>query len=169
MTTAPHDLTPATTAAATPAVDDVTSLLPPREAVLDLLAERIPRSDAQPAALFVLGLLRPEDGRPVAHSTLASVTSLLARSLRGDDFLGSSGHAEFVVVLSGTETAAKTAAERLVRAVAAMHVPGLGATAGIASLQAGLSAAEVFRRATLSLTSARQVGPGTVIRYREPR
>jgi hypothetical protein len=71
-------------------------------------------------------------------------------------------------VLSGGETAAKTAAERLVRAVAALEIPDLSATAGIAALSTALTAGEVFRRATLSLTSARRAGAGTVIRYREP-
>ena len=163
MTTAPNHLI-----LATPAVDDVTCLLPPREALLDELAERLPLAQAQPVTLFILGLLRRDDGRPVAQSTLAEVTSLLARSLRGDDWLGSSGPAEFAVVLSGSETAAKTAAERLVRAVAALVIPDLSAAAGIAALSANLTAGEVFRRATLSLTSARRVGAGTVIRYREP-
>jgi GGDEF domain-containing protein len=168
MTTARNHLTLATSAAATPAVDDVTCLLPPREALLDQLAERMPLAQAQPVTLFILGLLRRDDGRPVAQSTLAQVTSLLARSLRGEDWLGSSGPAEFAVVLSGGETAAKTAAERLVRAVAALEIPDLSATAGIAALSTALTAGEVFRRATLSLTSARRVGAGTVIRYREP-
>jgi GGDEF domain-containing protein len=148
--------------------DDVTSLLPPREVVLDRLAERTLSVHARPATLFILGLLRKDDGRPTEQSTVARVTSLLASSLRADDLLGSSGPAEFVVVLDGTETAAKTAAERLVRAVAALEIDGLSATAGIAPMVPGLTADEVFRRATLSLTSARRVGPGTVIRYREP-
>ena len=39
----------------------------------------------------------------------------------------SSAAAEITVLLSGTETAAETAAERLVRAVAALDVPGLSA------------------------------------------
>ena len=163
MTTAPDHLT-----LATPAVDDVTCLLPPREALLDELAERLPLAKTQPVTLFILGLLRRDDGRPVAQRTVAQVTSLLARSLRGDDWLGSSGPAEFAVVLSGSETAAKTAAERLVREVTTLEIPDLGATAGIAALSAGLTAGEVFRRATLSLTSSRRVGAGTVIRYREP-
>ena len=59
-------------------------------------------------------------------------------------------------------------AERLVRAIATLDVPGLSAVAGIAALSTSLTADEVFRRAALSLTSARQVGPGAVIRYREP-
>jgi GGDEF domain-containing protein len=163
MTTAPNHLT-----LATPAVDDVTCLLPSREALLGELAARLPRTQTQPVTLLILGLLRRDDGRPVAQSTLAQVTSLLARSLRGDDWLGSSGPAEFAVVLSGGETAAKTAAERLVRAVAALEIPELSATAGIAALSADLTAGEVFRRGSLSLTSARRVGAGTVIRYREP-
>lgn len=163
MTTAPNHLT-----LSTPAVDDVTCLLPPREALLDQLAERLPLARTQPVTLLILGLLRRDDGRPIPQWTVAQVTSLLARSLRGDDWLGSSGTAEFAVVLSGTETAAETTAERLVRAVAALDISNLSATAGIAALSADLTAGEVFRRATLSLTSARRVGAGTVIRYREP-
>jgi GGDEF domain-containing protein len=163
MTTARNHL-----ALATPTVDDVTCLLPTREALLDQLAERLPLAQTQPVTLFILGLLRRDDGRPVAQSTVAQVTSLLARSLRGDDWLGSSGPAEFAVLLSGTDTAAKTAAERLVRAVAALDVPGLSAAAGIAALSPDLTSGEVLRRATISLTSARRVGAGTVIRYREP-
>jgi GGDEF domain-containing protein len=164
----PNLLTTAATAAITGTSDDVTSLLPTREAVLDRVADRLPSADAQPATLFILGLLRRDHGWPIPQSTLVQVTTLLARSLRGDDWLGSSGATEFVVVLSGTETAAKTAAERLVRAVADLGVPDLSAAAGIAALSSGLTANEVFRRAALSLTSARQVGAGTVIRYREP-
>jgi GGDEF domain-containing protein len=163
MATAPNHLTPAT-----PAVEDVSCLLPAREALLDELAERLPLAGTQPVTLFILGLLRRDDGRAIPQSTVAQVTSLLARSLRGDDWLGSSATAEFAVVLSGTETAAKTAAERLVRAVAALEIPDLSATAGIAALAPDLTAGEVFRRATLSLTSARLVGGGTVIRYRQP-
>jgi GGDEF domain-containing protein len=163
MTTALNAPTPAVTT-----TGDGPALLPPRGAVLDHVAERLRSADTQPATLFIIGLLRHDDGRPTAQSTLVQVTSLLARSLRGEDRLGSSGPAEFVVLLSGTETAAKTAAERLVRAVATLDIPDLSATAGIAPLALGLTADEVFRRATLCLTAARQVGPGTVIRYREP-
>jgi GGDEF domain-containing protein len=166
MTTAPHDISLAAPVAL-PAVDDVTSLLPSRTALLDRLAERLLLVHAQPGTLFVIGLLR-RDASPVAQSTVAQVTSLIARSVRHDDWLGCPGPAEIAVLLSGTETAAKTAAERLVRAVAALDVPGLSAAAGIAQLSPDLTAGEVFRRATLSLTSARRVGGGTVIRYREP-
>jgi GGDEF domain-containing protein len=162
MTTAQNALTPAVTSG------DVTSLLPTRETVLDRVAERLPSADVQPATLFIIGLLRRDDGWPITQSARVQVTTLLARSLRGDDWLGSSGAAEFVVLLSGTETAAKTAAERLVRAVADLGIADMSAAAGIAPLSPDLTANEVFRRATLSLMSARQVGAGTVIRYREP-
>jgi GGDEF domain-containing protein len=118
--------------------------------------------------LFLIGLVRRDDADPASESTVAQVTSLIARSVRHDDWLGSSGPAEIAVLLRGGETAAKTAAERLVRAIAALDVPGLSAVAGIAALSSDLTAAEVFYRATLSLTSARRVGAGTVIRYREP-
>jgi GGDEF domain-containing protein len=168
MATAPEHLTPTTLPATTDALDDVTSLLPPREALLEQLAERLPAAETQPATLLILGLLLRDDGTPVAPTALAQVTSLLARSLRGDDWLGSCGSTEFAAVLCAAETAAKTAAERLVRAVAALEVPGLSATAGLAALLPELAAGEVLRRATLSLTSARRVGAGTVIRYRAP-
>ena len=168
MTTAPHQVTQTAPGTGPSAVDDVTSLLPPREALLDRLAERLPAADAHPGTLFVLGLLRRDAVGPVPQDVVAQVTSLIARSVRRDDWLGRPGPAEFAVLLSGGETAAKTAAERLVRAIATLDVPGLSAVAGIAALSASLTADEVFRRAALSLASARQVGPGAVIRYREP-
>jgi GGDEF domain-containing protein len=150
------------------AVADVTALLPTREVLLQRLAERAPTADDAPATLLIVGLLRRDDGWPTPAATIAQVTSLLARSLRGDDWLGSSGAAEFAVVLDGPVHAAETAGGRLVAAVTALGVPGLSAAAGIAPLAGDVAAAEVFRRATLSLTAARRVGPGTVIRYREP-
>jgi GGDEF domain-containing protein len=166
--TAPINPTVAAPAAEGAAVDDVTSLLPARVALLERLAERLPAADAHPGTLFILGLLRRDAAGPVPRDVVAVVTSLIARSVRHDDWLGSSGSAEFAVLLSGTETAAKTAAERLVRAVAALDVAGLSAAAGVAQLSSDLTADEVLRRATLSLASARRVGGGTVIRYREP-
>jgi hypothetical protein len=84
MTIAPDTTVPAP-AAAEAAVADVTSLLPSREAVLDRLSEHLASADAPPATLMIIGLLRRDDGCPTAQSTLAQVTILLARSLRGDD------------------------------------------------------------------------------------
>lgn len=169
MTIAPNTVS----AAATPdapeaAVADVTSLLPAREAVLDRLAERLPTADAAPATLLVVGLLRRDDGWPTSRSTLAAVTQLLARSLRGDDWLGKSGPGEFVVLLSGPVTAAETAGARLLDAIPALGITGLTAAAGIAPLSGELDATEVLRRGLVSLTSARRAGPGTVIVHREP-
>ena len=66
-------------------------------------------------------------------------------------------------------TAAETAAARLVATVPALGIPELTAAAGIAPLTDDADAAEVLRRALLSLTAARRVGAGTVIRYREPQ
>jgi len=150
------------------AVADVTTLLPSREAVLDRLAEQLATGSAA-STLMVIGLLRRDDGWPTAQSTLARVTTLLAGSLRGDDFLGKSGPGEFAVVLSGPVTAAETAAARLVAAVPALGIPDLTAAAGIAPLAGDADAPEVLRRALLSLTAARRVGAGTVLRYREPQ
>jgi GGDEF domain-containing protein len=150
------------------AVADVTTLLPSRDAVLARLAGQL-SAGAAPSTLMVIGLLRRDDGWPTAQSTLARVTTLLAGSLRGDDFLGKSGPGEFAVVLAGPATAAENAAARLVAAVPTLGIPGLTAAAGIAPLTGDADAAEVLRRALLSLTAARRVGAGSVIRYREPQ
>ena len=113
------------TLAAVPSVDDsavadVTTLLPAREAVLARLAEQLTATDGTPAAtLLIIGLLRRDDGWPTPAVTIAQVTMLLARSLRG----------------------------------------GVGAD---------LTAGEALRRATLSLTAARRVGPGGVVQLRGP-
>jgi GGDEF domain-containing protein len=136
--------------------------------VLDRLTERIPVSDQQAGTLLILGLLRRDDGWPTPAGTLATITSLLARSVRGQDWLASSGPAEFVVLMWGPVAAAETVAERLIAAVADLGMPGLTASAGIVGLAPELAPAEVLRRATLSLTAARQQGPRSVISYREP-
>ena len=170
MTIAPNH----PTFAAVPSVDDsavadVTPLLPAREAVLGRLAEQLAATDGTPAAaLLIIGLLRHDDGWPTPASTVTQVTTLLARSLRGEDWLGSSGPAEFVIVMSGSAVGAHTAAHRLVTAVGTLGVPGLSAAAGIAQLTPDLTAQEALRRATLSLTEARRVGPGGVVQLRGP-
>ena len=170
MTIAPnHPALAAVPAADDDAVADVTALLPAREAVLARLDQQLSATDGTPAAtLLVIGLLRRDDGWPTPASTVAQVTALLARSLRGEDWLGSSGAAEFVIVMSGSAVGAHTAAHRLVTAVDGLGVSGLSAAAGIAELPADITAAEALRRATLSLTSARQVGPGSVVQLRGP-
>lgn len=168
MTMAPFLPTRAVRAYPTDAVADVTSILPTRETVLDRLAERMPVSGEQAGTLLIVGLLRRDDGWPIRQTTLASITSLLARSIRGDDWLASSGPAEFVVLMWGPVAAAETVAGRLVAAVADGDVPGLAASVGIAALAPGLAPGEVLRRATLSLTAARRQGPRSVISYREP-
>ncbi|TFV52547.1 hypothetical protein [Blastococcus sp. TF02A-35] len=155
-------------AAAAPAVADMPVLLPTREALLERIGDQLPGSAEQPVTLLVIGLLRRDDGWPTPHTTLTQVTSLLARSVRGDDWLGASGAAEFGIVLAGPAETAQIVGARLVAAVDALGIPGLSASAGIAPLTPELTAGEVFRRATLSLTAARRVGAGTVIRYREP-
>ena len=160
--------------AAVPSVDDsavadVTTLLPAREAVLARLAEQLTATDGTPAAtLLIIGLLRRDDGWPTPAATVTQVTALLARSLRGEDWLGSSGQAEFVIVMSGSPVGAHTAAHRLVTAIEGLGVPGLSAAAGIAQLGADLTAGEALRRAMLSLTAARRVGPGGGVRLRGP-
>jgi GGDEF domain-containing protein len=162
MTIAPNH--PAFVAPAT----DVAALLPSREAVLARLADQLPSTDATPATLVVVGLLRRDDGRPTPQTTLAQVTTLLARSPRGDDWLASSGPAEFVIVMGGSATGAEAAATRLVAAVEALGIRGLSAAAGLAPVSSDLPASEALRRATVSLTAARRVGACTVVQHRLP-
>jgi GGDEF domain-containing protein len=100
--------------------------------------------------------------------TAAAQATLLARSLRGDDYLAMSGPGEFVVLLSGSVDAAEPAAARLVTAIGELGIEGLTAAAGITALAPDVDAAEVLRRGLVSLTSARRAGARMVIRYREP-
>ena len=95
MTTAPN--TPTVAASPGAAVADVTTLLPSRSAVLDRLAEVQAAAGGPPHTLMVIAPPRCHDGWPTAQSTLARVTTLLAGSLRGDDFLGKSGPGESAV------------------------------------------------------------------------
>jgi GGDEF domain-containing protein len=148
---------------------DASTLLPSRAQLFSRLADQLPTVPGQPAVLLLLGLLRLDDGWPTPASTLSQVTSLIARSLRGDDWIARSGPSEFALVLHGSEESAETAATRLTAGVAAEGIPGLAAAAGIAALGTGLSAGEVHRRANLCLTAARTVGAGQVIRYRGTR
>jgi GGDEF domain-containing protein len=167
MTSAtPPSATPPS-AAATSSVASISSLLPSREALLARVAEHV-AAHAAPATLVVIGLLRSDTGWPTAQSTLSAVAGFLARSLRGDDWLAMSGPAEFVVLLTGPVTAAETAAARLVAAVPDLGIDGLTAAAGVAAVDRDVDATEVLRRGLVSLTAARRVGAGTVIRHREP-
>jgi GGDEF domain-containing protein len=161
-------MTPNAHPLAAPAAADVTTLLPSRDALLAHLDKRLPLTVRTSATLMVVGLLRCDDGWPTAPSTLAEVTTVLARSLRGGDYLAKSGPGEFVVVLSGSVDAAVAAAARLVTSIGELGSEGLTAAAGIAPLTPAVTADEVLRRGLVSLTSARRAGAGTVIRHREP-
>ena len=114
----------------------------------------------------MLGLLRRDDTGPTAVSTLAAATSLAARSLRGEDWLGRSGPNEFAVLLRGTAADTEVAATRLATTISELGIPGLGACAGVTALEPGTTAAETLRRAVLSLQTARSRGAGHVICYR---
>ena len=152
-----------------PPEDDVTSLLPGPNSVSAHLAERLAAVPAVPGALIVLGLLRRDDTWPTAASSLAAATSVVARSLRGDDWLGRSGPNEVAVLLTGTAQDAEVAGSRLATTVTELGVPGLGACAGVTALEEGTTAAETMRRAVLCLQTARSLGAGHVIRYRGTR
>ncbi|MGY1652023.1 hypothetical protein [Geodermatophilus sp. SYSU D01119] len=143
-------------------------LLPGPAGVRAELERRVTRPAHRPA-LVVLGLLRRDDTRPTSAGVLDATTALVARTLRGDDWLGRSGPAEFAVLLDGSADDADAVAARLTAGVADLGFTGLGAGAGVAVLEDGVAASEVLRRATLSLTTARSAGAGTVVRYRGVR
>ncbi|WP_336033478.1 hypothetical protein [Geodermatophilus sp. FMUSA9-8] len=144
-------------------------LLPGPAGVRAELERRVARAAHRPRALVVLGLLRRDDTWPTSPGVLDATTALVARTLRGDDWLGRSGPAEFAVLLDGSADDADAVAARLTAGVAALGSSGLGAGAGIAVLEDGVAAGEVLRRATLSLSTARSAGAGTVVRYRGVR
>lgn len=140
-------------------------LLPPRAAVLDRLAERMPASETRPATLVVVGLRRRDDGWPIPTEALDRIVALIARELRGDDWLALSGPTEFAVLLRAAVGAAQSVADRLLTRVNDAWIREMTASAGIAALAPGLTASEVLRRATLCLTTARTMGAGRVITY----
>lgn len=145
--------------------ESVPTLLPPRAAVLDRLADLMPTTDERPATLLIVGLRRRDDGWPVPAAAMSEVTAMVARELRADDWLGLSGPAEFAIVVGGPTVAAQGAARRLVDGLTAAAVHGMSASAGIAALAPGLPESEILRRATLCLTTARAMGAGQVITY----
>lgn len=145
-----------------PPEDDITSLLPGPNSVSAHVAERLSAVPAVPAALIVLGLAQG-DGRPTTDA-LAATTSVVARSLRGDDWLGRSGPDEFAVLLGGTVADAEVAASRLTTAIAGLGIPGLGACAGVTDLQVGTTAVATLRRAAEALRTARATGTGRIAR-----
>jgi hypothetical protein len=145
-----------------PPEHDVTSLLPGSNSVLAHLAERLAAVAEVPGCLVVLGLHRPDDDGPAAHGHLAAATSIVARSVRGDDWLGRAGRNEFALLLSGGVHGAVTAAARVVGAISELAVPGLGVCAGVTVLEPGVPAREVLGRATAALASATAAGTGAV-------
>ena len=140
-------------------------LLPPRAAVLDRLAEAMPATETGPATLVVVGLRRRDDGRPIPTEALDRIVALIARELRGDDWLALSGPTEFAALLPAPVTAAQAVAERLLTRINDAWICEMTASAGIAALAPGLAPSEVLRRATLCLTTARTMGAGRVITY----
>ena len=160
---------PVAPVATLPVADGCAALLPGRVAVLTELADRLTDPARRPGALLVVGLLRRDDTWPVPASALDATTRLVSGSLRGDDWIGRSGPTEFAVLVEGSPADADTVAARLTAQVGGLGFPGLGAGAGIAVLEHGVAAAETLRRATLSLTTARSAGAGSVIRYRGVR
>ena len=117
-----------------PETPDAATLLPTRVQLFDHLGERMPTADRSPATLVLLGLRRTDDSWPTPARTLGTVSTLVAGSLRGDDWLARSGPNEFAIVLEDSADSAQTAALRLTAAVAKTGVSGLSAAAGMAEL-----------------------------------
>ncbi|MEU2349069.1 GGDEF domain-containing protein [Modestobacter sp. NPDC049651] len=144
---------------------DASTLLPTRADLVVRLDERVRSADDQPATLVLVGLLRRDDGWPIPGSVLGQLTSVLASSVRGDDWIARSGPTEFAVVFDGSAEAAEAAATRLIAAISAQGIAGMSAAAGLAGLTVDITGSEVHRRATLCLAAARSVGGGQVIKY----
>jgi hypothetical protein len=142
------------------------SLLPGADDVLARLAGHL--AERRSGTLLIIGLLRRDDGWPLSERTRTAVTSMLARSLRGDDWFGSSGLADFAVLTDAPPVAVEPMAERLIAGIAQLGIAGLCGAAGTVPLAGDADATELLHRATVSLTTARRTGPGTVVHYREP-
>ncbi|GAA4333195.1 hypothetical protein [Klenkia terrae] len=140
------------------------ALLPGPTALHHRLEDRLGTVTEHPACLVVVGLLRKDTGWPLASGALTTVTALLAGALRDDDWLAREDHTEFAVVVNGGAAAADAVAARLTGVVTGA-ITGLHACAGVATLEEGLTAHEVERRAVLCLDAARHRGPNAVIHY----
>ena len=140
-------------------------LLPPRAAVLDRLAQILPATGTSPATLVVVGLRRRDDGWPIPTEALDTIVALIARELRGDDWLALSGPTEFAVLLPAGVGAGQSVAERLLTRLNDAWIREMTASAGITTLAPDLTASEVLRRATLCLTTARTMGAGRIVTY----
>ncbi|MGY1642839.1 hypothetical protein ACI782_17170 [Geodermatophilus sp. SYSU D00703] len=145
-----------------PPEDDVTSLLPGPNSVTAQLAERLAAAAEVPGALVLVGLLREDGTEAATPGSLARTTVVMARSVRGDDWLGRSGTAQYALLLSGGLQGAMTAAARVVGGISALDVPGLGVCAGVTFLEAGTPPREVLRRAADALAAATAAGAGAV-------
>ncbi|MEI4271528.1 hypothetical protein TEK04_07310 [Klenkia sp. LSe6-5] len=156
----------ATTVAAPVAapVDLDAALLPGPTALHRRLAARLADPTARPACLVVVGLLRKDTGWPLTTAAITTITSLLAGALRGDDWLAREDHTEFGVLVEGAPTDGDVVAARLTGVVSGA-VPGVHASAGVVTLEAGLTVHEVERRALLCLDAARHRGPQAVVHY----
>ncbi|MPQ97901.1 diguanylate cyclase [Modestobacter sp. I12A-02628] len=148
---------------------EVAATLPGRQELLDHLARLQPTSHEAAGTLLLIGLVHTEATVYPAATVLDTATSLISYALREGDLLGRAGPAEFAAVVQGSDADADAAAARVLAAVGAARIPGLTVAAGTAALQPDRRPAEILRRATLSLTVARSIGGGQVIRYRGSR
>lgn len=157
-----------TLAAPAPAATDAAqldaALLPGPTALHHRIEERLATVAEAPASLVVIGLLRKDTGWPLSSGALTTVTALLAGALRGEDWLAREDHTEFGVLVEGDPAAADTVAARMAGVVTGA-VTGLIACAGVATLEPGLTAHEVERRAVLCLDAARHRGANAVVHY----
>ncbi|MCO7220563.1 hypothetical protein [Klenkia sp. PcliD-1-E] len=140
------------------------ALLPGPTALHHRIEDRLATVAERPASLVVIGLLRKDTGWPLSTGALTTVTALLAGALRGEDWLAREDHTEFGVLVEGTPAAADVVAARMAGVVTGA-VTGLIACAGVATLEQGLTAHEVERRAVLCLDAARHRGANAVVHY----
>ena len=147
-----------------PPEEDVTSLLPGPISLYTQISERLSASDTcdAPASLLVIGLLHRDGAEPTVTGNRAAATTVVARSVRGDDWLGRSGPDQLALLLGGGIHGAVTAAARVIGEIGALGLPGLGVCAGVTLLEPGVPAREVLRRATTALEAACATGSGAV-------
>jgi hypothetical protein len=140
-----------------------TALLPGPTAVHGRLTGLLLDHSGPARALILLGLLRRSASWSLAPSTLSTVTAVIARNMRAEDWIGRSAIGDLSVVIDGSADAAATMALRLTRVVADLGIPALGPCAGIAALQPGAAATAVMDRAAAALQVARETGSGAVV------
>ena len=154
--------------------DHLTGLPNPRAFHERLATEaRAWRPGARPLGLVLIdvdGFKRINDrhGHQAGDRVLAEVARRLGESVRLGEMVARVGGEEFAWIGSVDEASAASAAERLRRAVACRAIPPAGTvtvSCGVAAMEEGLDARELYRRADHALYAAKSAGRDRVERH----